>query len=104
MRARGTSDSICAGGFLRVFRTFRLLRTFRVVQFLREDSVFFRRNEDLLFAVTNLSAAQVTADSLALASTVQGYHRLFMLPSTGHCGGSTRCRPGAPAHGDRRQR
>ncbi len=40
-------------------------------------------------AVTNLSAAQVTADSLALAPTVQGYHRLFMLPEVGHCGGST---------------
>jgi voltage-gated potassium channel len=44
-----------AAGFLRVLRTFRLLRTFRVVQFLREDSAFFRRNEELLFAVTNLS-------------------------------------------------
>ncbi len=36
-------------------------------------------------AVAKLSAAQVTADSLALASTVQGYHRLFMLPDVGHC-------------------
>jgi feruloyl esterase len=36
-------------------------------------------------AVTNLSAAQVTADSLALASSVQAYHRLFMLPDVGHC-------------------
>ena len=44
-----------AGGFLRVLRTFRLLRTFRVVQFLREDSVLFRRNEELLIAITNLS-------------------------------------------------
>jgi len=44
-----------AGGFLRVLRTFRLLRTFRVVQFLREDSVFFRRNEEVLFAITNLT-------------------------------------------------
>ena len=44
-----------AAGFLRVLRTLRLLRTFRVVQFLREDSAFFRRNEELLFAVTNLS-------------------------------------------------
>ncbi|WP_284270757.1 ion transporter [Bradyrhizobium iriomotense] len=44
-----------AAGFLRVLRTFRLLRTFRVVQCLREDSVFFRRNEELLFAITNLS-------------------------------------------------
>jgi voltage-gated potassium channel len=44
-----------AGGFLRVLRTLRLLRTFRVVQYLREDSTFFRRNEELISAVTNLS-------------------------------------------------
>ncbi len=36
-------------------------------------------------AVTNQSAAQITIDSLALASTVQDYHRLFMLPDVGHC-------------------
>ncbi len=40
-------------------------------------------------AVRNMSPAQVTADSLALASTVQGYHRLFMLPDVGHCRGGT---------------
>jgi voltage-gated potassium channel len=50
--AASTSE---AGGFLRVLRTLRLLRTFRVVQYLREDSVFFRRNEELLFAITNLT-------------------------------------------------
>lgn len=44
-----------AAGFLRVLRTFRLLRTFQVVRFLREDSVFFRRHEELLFAIINLS-------------------------------------------------
>jgi voltage-gated potassium channel len=44
-----------AAAFLRVLRTFRLLRTFRVVQFLRDDSVFFRRNEELLIAIINLS-------------------------------------------------
>jgi len=43
-----------AGGFLRVLRTLRLLRTFRVVQFLREDSDFFRRNEEVLIAISNL--------------------------------------------------
>ena len=36
-------------------------------------------------AVTNLSGTQITADSLALASSVQAYHRLFMLPDVGHC-------------------
>lgn len=40
-------------------------------------------------AVASLSAAQVAADSLAGASSVQTYHRLFMLPGVGHCGGST---------------
>ncbi|HEX2544339.1 MAG TPA: tannase/feruloyl esterase family alpha/beta hydrolase [Ramlibacter sp.] len=40
-------------------------------------------------AVSNLTGAQVTADSLALASTVRGYHRLFMLPDVGHCRGGT---------------
>ena len=40
-------------------------------------------------AVNNLSGTQVTADSLALTSSVQSYHRLFMLPEVGHCGGST---------------
>lgn len=48
-------------------------------------------------AVNALSGAQVTADSLALASSVQGYHRLFMLPEVGHCGGSTG--PGAVGGG-----
>ena len=48
-------------------------------------------------AVNNLSGAQVTADSLALTSSVQGYHRLFMLPEVGHCGGSTG--PGAVGGG-----
>jgi feruloyl esterase len=48
-------------------------------------------------AVNNLSGSQVTADSLALASSVQGYHRLFMLPEVGHCGGSTG--PGAVGGG-----
>jgi voltage-gated potassium channel len=44
-----------AAGFLRVLRTLRLLRTFRVAQILRQDSVFFRRHEDVVLAVTNLS-------------------------------------------------
>ena len=40
-------------------------------------------------AVSNLSPVQVTADSLALASMVQGYHRLFMVPDVGHCRSGT---------------
>ncbi|GGC93789.1 potassium channel family protein [Chelatococcus reniformis] len=42
-------------GFLRILRTLRLLRTYNVVQRLRADSTFFRRNEDVIVAVTNLS-------------------------------------------------
>lgn len=48
-------------------------------------------------AVDNLTGAQISADSLALASSVQSYHRLFMLPEVGHCGGSTG--PGAVGGG-----
>ena len=42
-------------GFLRVLRTLRLLRTYRLVERLRADSAFFRRNEEVIVAVTNLS-------------------------------------------------
>lgn len=44
-----------AAGFLRVLRTLRLLRTFSVVQHLRRDSPLFRRHEDLITALANLS-------------------------------------------------
>lgn len=44
-----------AAGFLRVLRTLRLLRTFRVVEHLRHDSAFFRRHEEVLSALANLS-------------------------------------------------
>jgi voltage-gated potassium channel len=37
--------------FLRVLRTVRLLRTYHVAERLRQDSAFFRRNEDLIIAV-----------------------------------------------------
>lgn len=42
-------------GFLRVLRTLRLLRTYRLVERLRADFVFFRRNEEVIVAITNLS-------------------------------------------------
>ena len=44
-----------AGGFLRAFRTLRLLRDYQMVARLRMDSVFFRKNEEVVFAVTNLA-------------------------------------------------
>ena len=44
-----------AGGFLRVLRTLRVLREYQVLARLRVDSPFFRRNEEVIFAVTNLA-------------------------------------------------
>jgi len=44
-----------AGGFLRAFRTLRLLRDYQMVARLRVDSSFFRRNEEVVFAVMNLA-------------------------------------------------
>jgi voltage-gated potassium channel len=44
-----------AGGFLRTLRTLRLLRDYQVVAQLRADSPFFRRNEEVVFAVTTLA-------------------------------------------------
>lgn len=43
-----------AGGFLRILRTLRLLRDYQVLARLRSDFGFFRRNEEVIFAVTNL--------------------------------------------------
>ena len=42
------------GGFLRILRTLRLLRDYQMLERLRIDSAFFRRNEEVIFAVTNL--------------------------------------------------
>ncbi len=44
-----------AAGFLRILRTLRLLRDYQMVERLRADSVFFRRNEEVIGAVTNLA-------------------------------------------------
>jgi voltage-gated potassium channel len=44
-----------AGGFLRILRTLRLLRDYQMLVRLRVDSSFFRRNEEVFFAVTNLA-------------------------------------------------
>ncbi|MFZ0850325.1 MAG: potassium channel family protein, partial [Hyphomicrobiaceae bacterium] len=43
-----------AGGFLRVLRTLRLLQTYQILSRLRTDSVWFRRNEELVIAVVHL--------------------------------------------------
>ncbi len=41
--------------FLRILRTLRLLRTYSMLARLRHDSTLFRRNEEVIVAVTNLS-------------------------------------------------
>ena len=40
---------------LRILRTLRLSRDYQMLARLREDSTFFRRNEEVIFAVTNLA-------------------------------------------------
>ncbi|GJD29255.1 hypothetical protein PMNALOAF_0487 [Methylobacterium adhaesivum] len=42
-------------GFLRIMRTLRLLRTYQLLDRLRSDSAFFRRNEEAVLAATNLA-------------------------------------------------
>lgn len=42
-------------GFLRILRTVRLLRTYHLLIRLRADSRLFRRNEEVVFATTNLA-------------------------------------------------
>ena len=44
-----------AGGFLRILRTLRLLRNYQMLKRLRADSSFFKRNEEVIFAVANLA-------------------------------------------------
>ena len=39
--------------------------------------------------IEHLTPQEVAAVANALGKQVQRYHRLFMLPATGHCGGST---------------
>jgi voltage-gated potassium channel len=43
------------GGFLRILRTLRLLRDYQMLARLRSDSRLFRRNEEVIIAVTNLA-------------------------------------------------
>lgn len=42
-------------GFLRILRTLRLLHTYQLTAQLRADSLFFRRNEEVIRAVVNLA-------------------------------------------------
>jgi voltage-gated potassium channel len=43
-------------GFLRILRTLRLLRTYQLAAQLRADSLFFRRNEEVIHTLVNLAA------------------------------------------------
>ena len=51
-----------AGGFLRILRTLRLLRTYQLLARLRSDIGFFRRNEEVIFAVANLVGVHLRHD------------------------------------------
>ncbi|GJD55762.1 hypothetical protein IFDJLNFL_1649 [Methylobacterium dankookense] len=42
-------------GFLRILRTLRLLRTYQLLDRLRADFPFFRRNEEVIIAAVNLA-------------------------------------------------
>ena len=42
-------------GFLRILRTLRLLHTYQFISRLRADSSYFRRNEEMIFAVLNIA-------------------------------------------------
>jgi voltage-gated potassium channel len=42
-------------GFLRILRTLRLLHSYKLLARLRADSRFFRRNEEVIVAIANLS-------------------------------------------------
>ena len=42
-------------GFLRILRTLRLLHTYQILRLLRQDSSFFRRNEEVVIATVNLA-------------------------------------------------
>ena len=42
-------------GFLRIFRTLRLLHTYQLLARLRQDITFFRRNEEVILAAINLA-------------------------------------------------
>jgi voltage-gated potassium channel len=65
--------------FLRVARLLRLLRSYQLVQRLRKDSLFFRRNEQTILSAINLAvflflfafSAARTGDAAALESRVQ---------------------------------
>lgn len=57
--------------FLRVLRALRVLRSYRVLQELREDSRFFRRNEDVIQRSVNLAVFIFIVSSVVHASQLR---------------------------------
>ena len=66
-------------GFLRILRTLRLLRTYQLLDRLRSDSGFFRRNEEVILAAANLSVFVFVMTGLVYATSAphqSGYRQL----------------------------
>ncbi|MDN3623847.1 potassium channel family protein [Methylobacterium isbiliense] len=55
-------------GFLRILRTLRLLRTYQLLDRLRVDFPFFRRNEEVIIAVVNLAVFIFVMTSIVYAT------------------------------------
>jgi voltage-gated potassium channel len=57
-----------AAGFLRILRTVRLLHTYQLLARLRQDSVWFRRHEDIVLASVNLAVFLFVMSGIVYAS------------------------------------
>jgi voltage-gated potassium channel len=57
-----------AAGFLRILRTVRLLHTYQLLARLRQDSRWFRRNEEVILATVNLAVFLFIMSGIVYAS------------------------------------
>ena len=57
-----------AAGFLRILRTVRLLHTYQLLARLRQDSSWFRRNEEVVLATVNLAVFLFIMSGIVYAS------------------------------------
>jgi voltage-gated potassium channel len=57
-----------AAGFLRILRTVRLLHTYQLLARLRQDSRWFRRNEEVILATVNLAVFLFIMSGIVCAS------------------------------------
>jgi voltage-gated potassium channel len=57
-----------AAGFLRILRTVRLLHTYELLARLRQDSRWFRRNEEVILATVNLAVFLFIMSGIVYAS------------------------------------